>query len=156
MALFKASRRVAVPADVAFSVAANVAAYKDFLPLLHRSSIRGRKIETEVGGSFEAELAVSYPKLGLAQAFVSRVETNRIERTVSARSNDAPFRAMETKWSITPAATGCDVSITIDYVFHNPLLQIAAGGLMDMAIAKVMAAFEVRAVEVQRTASRSS
>ena len=156
MPVFKASRRVAVPADIAFAVAADVAAYAEFLPLLLGSTIRGRRIATDVGESFDAELAVSYPKLGLAHAFASRVETNRTERSVTARSIDAPFRTIETKWLIAPVATGCDVGITVDYTFRNPLLQLAAGRLMDMAISKVMAAFEARAVEVQRAASKSS
>jgi ribosome-associated toxin RatA of RatAB toxin-antitoxin module len=48
------------------------------------------------------------------------------------------------------------VGIAIDYAFRNPLIQIAAGGLMDMAITKVMAAFETRALSIQRAASSSS
>jgi coenzyme Q-binding protein COQ10 len=156
MAQFKAKRLVAVPADIAFAVAADVASYKDFLPLLQRSTIRGRKTETATGETFDAELAVSYPKLGLAEAFVSRVETNHAAKSVTATSNDGPFRAISTQWQISPAASGCEVGIAIDYAFRNPLIQIAAGGLMDMAITKVMAAFETRALSIQRAASSSS
>lgn len=148
MPVFRTTKRVAVPVDVAFAVAADVAAYKDFLPLLQRSTIRGAKKPTPSGETFDAELAVSYPKLGLSESFISRVETDAAKWTVQARSSDAPFRAIETVWQITPAGDGSDVSIHIDYAFRNPFVQLAAGGLMDMAIGKVMSAFEARAKDV--------
>jgi coenzyme Q-binding protein COQ10 len=138
-------RRVNVPEDIAFAVAADVASYKDFLPLLQRSSIRGPRQRTVTGESFEAELAVSYPKLGLNEVFVSAVTTHIKDRNVKAVSTDGPFRRVETVWTIAPAPSGSDVTIRIDYAFRNPLLQIAASGLMDMAISKVLSAFEARA-----------
>lgn len=156
MPVFRTSRRVAVPPDVAFAVAADVASYKDFLPLLQRSTIRGQKRQATAGETFDAELAVSYPKLGLSETFVSAVETDIAKRTVRARSGDAPFRAIETTWQITPSGDGADVAIHIDYAFRNPLIQLAAGGLMDMAIGKVLAAFEARALAVQRKASANN
>jgi coenzyme Q-binding protein COQ10 len=146
MPVFKTSKRVAVPVDVAFAVAADVAAYKEFLPLLQRSTIRGQRKPTASGETFDAELAVEYPKLGLSESFISKVETDSSRRTVQARSSDAPFRNIETVWQITPAGEGADVAIHIDYAFRNPFIQLAAGGLMDMAIGKVMAAFEARAL----------
>lgn len=156
MPVFQTTRRVAVPADVAFAVASDVGAYREFLPLLQRSTIRGQRTATSAGERFDAELAIAYPKLGLAESFVSQVETDGVERTVRATSADAPFRAIETLWRIVPAGPDSDISIRIDYAFRNPLIQLAAGGLMDMAIQKVMAAFEARAITVQRKASSSS
>jgi coenzyme Q-binding protein COQ10 len=146
--VFQAGRRVQVPANIAYEVAADVGSYKDFLPLLQRSTVMGAPVKTAQGESFKAELAVAYPKLGLKEAFVSQVTTNVAARTVKAESTDGPFRSVETVWTISPAATGSDVAIRIDYAFRNPLLQIAAAGLMDMAIAKVMSAFEARAKQV--------
>lgn len=151
MPVFRTSRRVPVPPDVAFAVAADVGSYKDFLPLLQRSTVRGQRRPTQSGEAFDAELAVAYPKLGLTESFVSKVETDRAKRTVQARSSDAPFRSIETTWQITPAGDGADVSIHIDYAFRNPFIQLAAGGLMDMAISKVMSAFEARALVIHKT-----
>ena len=151
MPVFRTSKRVDVPAEVAFAVAADVAAYKEFLPLLQRSTILGPRTPTPTGETFDAELAVSYPKLGLSESFISRVETNSAKRTVQARSSDAPFRSIETTWQITPSGSGADVSIYIDYAFRNPFIQLAAGGLMDVAISKVMASFEARALVINKT-----
>ncbi len=156
MPIFKTTKRVAVPPDLAFAVASDVASYKEFLPLLQRSTIRGKKVETPDGQRFDAELAVAYPKLGLAEAFVSKVNVDRQARSVRATSQDAPFRAMATEWQITALGEACDVAISIEYSFRNPLLQIAASGVMELAVGKIMAAFEARALQLQRTASASS
>lgn len=156
MPVFQTTRRVGVPAEVAFAIAADVGSYSEFLPLLQRSTIRGKRTATAAGEQFDAELAIAYPKLGLAESFVSRVETDAAQRTVRATSADAPFRAIDTLWRITPAGSVADVSIRIDYAFRNPIIQIAAGGLMEMAIQKVMAAFEARAMDFQRKASSNS
>lgn len=145
MTVFKASRRVAVPPDVAFSVAADVESYQQFLPLLSRSVIRGAKVPWSEGERFEAELTVAYPKLGLQEAFVSSVETNQSQRLVTSRSEQSPFRNLFAQWRILEVSGGADIAVMIDYAFRNPLLQMIAGGLMDHAVQKVMSAFEARA-----------
>jgi coenzyme Q-binding protein COQ10 len=156
MPVFKTQKRIAVDADVAFGVAADVASYKDFLPLLERSTVRGGKTTTAQGESFKAELAIAYAKLGMRESFVSSVETNVASRTVTATSQDGPFRNLTAQWAITPTQSGCDISITIDYTFKSMLLQMAAGGVMDFAVAKVIEAFEARALTLQRAASKIS
>jgi coenzyme Q-binding protein COQ10 len=148
MPTFKASRFVAVPPDVAFAVAADVGSYKLFLPLLERSVIRGSVSETDGIRAFSAELAVGYAKLGLREAFVSRVVCDANKRTVTATSQDAPFRDMRTVWSISEKPDSCEVSITIDYAMRNKLIQFAVSSAMDMAVQKVMTAFEARAKSI--------
>jgi coenzyme Q-binding protein COQ10 len=135
-----------VPLDVAYGVAKDVASYSQFLPLLSRSVIRGRRNSTSKGERFDAELAVVYPKLGLSGSFVSQVETDDTAHTVEARSQDGPFRSLKARWTIRNAPAGSEVEILIEYAFRNPLLQLAAAGVMDMAVSKVMAAFEARAL----------
>jgi coenzyme Q-binding protein COQ10 len=146
--VFETRRRISVPADVAYEVAADVGAYKLFLPLMQKSTVIGTKQKTSNGEAFEAELAVAYPKIGLSGQFISRVETDTSHRTVRAKSTDGPFRFVETIWRITPASSGSDISIRIDYAFRNPLMQLAAAGVMDVAISKVISAFEARAVSL--------
>jgi coenzyme Q-binding protein COQ10 len=156
MPVFQAKRRVAVPPSVAFEVAADVAAYQEFLPLLQRSAICGKRTQTASGEVFDAELTIAYAKLGLNGSFVSRVETHAAERAVLARSTDAPFKAIETEWRVVAVGEHCDVSIRIDYAFRNPLLQLAAGGVLQFAIQKVMESFETRAKFIQRSTAKSN
>jgi coenzyme Q-binding protein COQ10 len=144
--VFETRRRISVPPDLAFEIAADVGAYKQFLPLMQKSEIVGKKQKTTDGEVFKAELSVAYPKFGLSGSFVSHVETKTFVRTVMAKSTDGPFRAVETTWHIVPVAKGSDVAIRIDYAFRNPLLQLGAASVMDIAISKVISAFEARAL----------
>jgi coenzyme Q-binding protein COQ10 len=155
MPTFQASRFVAVPPNVAFGIAADVASYKSFLPLLERSTIRGAVTENAGIKSFSAELAVGYAKLGIRESFISHVVCDEAKRTVTATSQDAPFRKMKTVWSIVEKPGGCDVSISIDYAMRNMLMQFAVGAAMDMAVQKVMTAFEVRAASIYNSSKTS-
>lgn len=144
MPKFTATRRVDLTVDQAFAIAADVASYKDFLPLLKRSVIRGdRKVEGSLT-SFDADLQVAVEKIGFTETFRSHVTTNSETHQVTATSSDGPLKSMKTAWTITAAGTQADVSISVDYTLKNMLLQMMAGGIADFAAQKVMTAFEER------------
>ena len=148
MSSFTATRQVGVPAAVAYGVAADVGAYKQFIPLLQRSQIRGVKRIENGCEIFDAELAVAYEKLGVRESFLSHVSCDPQKQTVTATSNDGPFRSMRTQWSFTQAGRATDVSIHIEYSLRNPLIQFAIGGAMSMAVDKIISVFEARAKSV--------
>jgi coenzyme Q-binding protein COQ10 len=155
MPQFKTSRIVAVPFDVAYRVASDVAEYKSFLPLLERSAIRGAVMQNGDLSSFNAELAVGYAKLGLREMFVSHVICDRTKGTVTATSRDAPFKDMKTVWTIVDVNGQSEVSISIDYSMRNVLIGMAVGGAMDMAVKRVMSAFEARAKTIYNASKTS-
>ena len=148
MPQFKTSRLLHVPPDVAYEIAADVESYKNFLPLMHRSTIRGGRLPVGSGEKFLAELVVAYEKLGLKESFVSEVVTDPIARTVTATSAEGPMKSLSTSWEIREVPGGSEVSVKIDYAFKNKLMQIAFAGMMDLAAAKIMKAFENRALEI--------
>ncbi len=147
---FKTSRRVSVPTAVAYEVAADVASYQNFLPLLDRSVLRGPVHEQAGVTTFNAELAVGYAKLNVRETFISKVVCDSRAGTVTATSQDAPFKDMKTVWTITDAHGQSDVAIAIDYSMRSMLLQFAVSGAMDMAVNKIMSAFEMRAVALYK------
>ena len=152
---FRAKRLVPVPAGIAYAVAGDVAAYKEFLPLLEESQIVGAV--SDEGGShiFRAELAVGYSKLRIREKFTSCVICDDVRRTVTATSQERPFRNMKAIWTISDSSNKAEVAIEIDYAMRNPFLQVALAGVMEMAVNKVMAAFETRAKSVHAAASNS-
>jgi coenzyme Q-binding protein COQ10 len=152
---FGAKRVVAVPAGIAYAVAADVAAYKEFLPLLEQSRIVGAMSDEGGLRRFRAELAVGYSKLRLREKFTSIVVCDDAKQTVTATSQEPPFRYMETVWTMRDISGQSEVTIDIDYAMRNPLLQIALGGVMEMAVNKVMAAFEIRALSSYVATSKS-
>ena len=151
MPSFSTTRRVGVPAAVAYGVAADVGAYQQFIPLLQRSQIRGVKRIENGCEVFDAELALAYEKLGLRESFLSHVSCDPLKQTVTATSNDGPFRSMQTTWSFRQAGVATDVSIHIDYAMRNPLIQFAIAGAMAMAVDKIISAFEARAKTVHES-----
>lgn len=155
MPQFKTTRRVAVPTDVAYRVASDVAAYREFLPLLEKSVVRGKPDVVNNISSFTAELAIGYAKLNLRESFISKVTCDADNKTVTATSRDAPFKDMTTVWSIRDVNGQSDVTISIDYSMRSMLLQFAVTGAMDMAVNKVMTAFEARAKQFH-TQSKTS
>jgi coenzyme Q-binding protein COQ10 len=142
---FEASRRIDIPAETAFQVAADVESYEKFLPLLQRSTIRGARTTQGDIEKFRAELVIAYETLGVREAFVSHVTTDKGKLCVEAKSEDGPFKHVTTRWQIEARGQGADVTISIDYALRNPLLQMAVTGLMPRAVEKLMAAFEERA-----------
>ena len=145
MAKVALKKAVALSAHEAFAIAADVGAYKEFVPRVNRSTIRGAVTESGNVKSFAADLMVAYDKLGLSESFTSLVEVNAVARTVVATSQDGPMKSLKAVWKIMPIdGARCSVAIDIDYEFKSKLMQMAAGGLMARAVGKVMDAFEAR------------
>lgn len=145
MARVSVQRVVPLTIDQAFEIAADVASYKDFIPLVIRSTIRGPVTEEGQVKRFAADLMVAVEKLHLHEGFTSQVITDAGQRTVVATSQDGPVKDLKAVWTMKPLNGGrAQVSIEIDYQFRNFLFQLAAGRLMDHAVAKVLQAFEDR------------
>lgn len=142
---FSTSRRVNLTPDQAYAIAADVSSYKDFIPLLKRSVIRGeRKVENGVE-SFQADLVLVVPKINMTESFTSHVTADVNNHSVTATSSDGPLKSLEAVWKISPTGDGkASVSITLDYTLKNMMLQMMAGGFMDFATQKIMQAFEDR------------
>jgi coenzyme Q-binding protein COQ10 len=142
---FSITRRVNLSVDQAFAIAADVTSYKDFLPLLKRSVIRGEKKRIGNVETFDADLQVAFEKLGLRETFTSQVTSNAADYTVTATSSDGPMKSLKAVWKIVGVENSItDVSITVDYTMKSMMLQMVAGGLTDFAAQKIMQAFEER------------
>lgn len=149
MPYFTTTRRVNLSALQAFAIAADVNAYKDFLPLLKRSVIRGERIKTGDIEVFDADMMIAIEKLNVRENFTSRVTTDLASLTVTATSSDGPVKALKAVWKIVAVGnSSSDVTITMDYTLKNKMLQMVAGGLMEFATQKIMQAFEDRGREL--------
>jgi coenzyme Q-binding protein COQ10 len=149
MSHFSTKRIVYLTADQAFAIAADVGSYKDFLPLLGRSSVRGPRTQIGDNELFSADLQIAYEKLGFRETFTSQVTCNALKRTVIATSSDGPLKSLKAVWQIVElAANKAEVSVTVDYTLKNLMLQMVAGGMMDFAAQKILTAFEERGREL--------
>lgn len=143
---FSVSRSVPYTADQVFAIARDVARYKEFLPLVKRSIVRGAKTDAQGREHFEGELTVAYDKLRIEEVMTSRVTVDPAALTVTARSDQGPVKHLVSEWKIVPTGDNrCDINFTVDYTLKSRMLQMVLSGMFDMAVRKVMSAFEERA-----------
>ena len=146
MPKFSVSRSVPYTADQVFAIARDVARYKEFLPLVKRSIVRGAKTDEHGHEHFEGELTVAYDKLRIEEVMTSRVTVDPAALTVTARSDQGPVKHLVSEWKIVPTGENrCDINFTVDYTLKSKMLQMVLSGMFDMAVRKVMSAFEERA-----------
>lgn len=153
LAHFHMTRRVCITAEQAFGIAADVGSYKEFLPLVVRSTVRGRKEISKSKSQFAGDLQIRIEKLGRDESFTSQVETDSESRIVTATACDGPVKSLTVVWKIAPQGSAADVTIKVDYVLKNMLLQLAAGKFMDYAAQKILNAFEERATKLYGSSS---
>ncbi len=133
-------------AEQVFAIARDVARYKEFLPLIKRSVVRHVKAHEDGRETFEGELTVAYEKLRVEEVMTSHVTVDPAAFTVTAKSSEGPVKHLESEWRI--AATGqnrFDMTFTVDYELRSRTLQFMFSGMFDLAVRKVMSAFEERA-----------
>jgi len=146
MPQFSVSRSVPYTAEQVFAIARDVAKYKEFLPLVKRSLVRGAKTDEQGREHFEGELTVAYSKLGIEEVMVSRVTVDPAAMTVTARSDQGPVKHLVSEWKIVATGeTRCDINFSVDYQLKSKMLQMVFSGMFDMAVRKIMSAFEERA-----------
>ena len=146
MPRFSVSRSVPYTAQQVFAIARDVARYKEFLPLVKRSIVRGAKTDDQGNEHFEGELTVAYDKLRIEEVMTSRVIVDPAALTVTARSDQGPVKHLVSEWKIVPTGDNrCDINFTDDYTLKSKMLQMVLSGMFDMAVRKVMSAFEERA-----------
>ena len=146
MPQFSVTRSVPYSAEQVFAIARDVARYKDFLPLVKRSLVRNAVMKDDGRETFEGELTVAYDKLRIEEIMTSLVTVDPKALTVTARSNQGPVKHLVSEWKIV--ATGenrCDINFSVDYELKSRMLQMVFSGMFDMAVRKVMSAFEERA-----------
>ena len=146
MPQFSITRRMEFSPPQVFAVVADVASYKEFLPLVERSTVRNRQPAEAGHESFSADLIVAYDKLRIREEFASHVETSLSKLFVRAASSGKAVKRLNSTWQIAGAADhGSDITFTVDYEMKNPMLQVLLGGMFDTVARKIIGAFEARA-----------
>jgi coenzyme Q-binding protein COQ10 len=148
VATFQTTRRVAFEPELLFSIVSDVASYGQFVPLCNAARVWDDRTGEDGRRHFRASLDIAYPKLRLKETFVSDVLADPNRLSVRATSNEGPVRHIDNRWLFTPARGGCDIDFHLDYEMSSRLLQMAMGGVFEVAVRKIMTAFEERAREL--------
>lgn len=147
MPKYSMTRKVPYTVDQVFAIASDVAQYKQFLPLVRRSIVRSRDKLADGRETLDAELVVTYKKLGIEEKLQSTVIVDASQHRISASSAQGPVKRLEAEWVITAADAGSsDITFNVDYELKSKTLQFVLSGMFDMMVRKVMNAFEARAL----------
>lgn len=143
---FTVTRRVDFSPQQIFEVVADVGSYKEFLPLVERSTVRNRRPAVDEYESFSADLVIGYKKMGIHESFSSQVETSLANLSVNAVSSGKAVKRLISSWQITAVENDkSDITFAVDYEMKSHMLQVLLSGMFDHAAKKVMVAFEARA-----------
>jgi coenzyme Q-binding protein COQ10 len=149
MTKFSVTRTVPYTADQVYAIAADVANYRKFLPLVRSSIVSNRKRQADGVETFDAAMTVTYKKLKIDQTFISRVEADPKTRTVKSTSDQGAVKHMLSIWTIKEAPGGkSEIDYFVEYQLRSRTMQFFLSGLFDMAMRKIFAAFEARAREL--------
>jgi coenzyme Q-binding protein COQ10 len=146
MPKFNVTRHVPFTVDQVFHVASDVANYREFLPLVKRSVVLGRAKLPDGRESFDSELHIIYKKLSIHEVMQSRVTVDPVRKIVMSDSSQGPVKHLNAEWRIAPAPQGgSDINFAVDYEMKSRALQYILSGMFDMAVRRIMTAFEDRA-----------
>lgn len=146
MTTYSLSRRVPYSIEQIFRIAGNVADYKEFLPLVKRSTVRNRTTLPDGRTTFDAEIAVVYSKLGISETMTSKVVVDPAQLTVKSHCSDGPVKSLDSEWKLVSVGPNdTEIRFTVNYVLRSRSLQFLISGMFDMMLRRVLRAFEQRA-----------
>lgn len=152
MPKFSTTHRVDFTPQQIFAVVADVGSYKEFLPLVERSTVRNRKPAPDGTENFGADLLVGYGKMGIHESFSSQVQTSLKDLSVSAVSSGHAVKKLISSWKIAAIEGGkSEITFAVDYEMKSLMLQMIMKGVFDSAARKVMNAFEARAKKLYKS-----
>ena len=139
-------RVVPYPADLMYSIVADVEQYPKFLPWVVALRVLSRRQD-----GLTAEMVVGYG--ALRERYTSDVKLDPAARTVDVVEIKGPFKCLENHWRFTPTDGGCAVDFSILFEFKSRLLHGVAGHAFEKVMLKMTDAFEARAAALSRAHS---
>jgi coenzyme Q-binding protein COQ10 len=139
-------RVVPYPADLMYSIVADVEQYPKFLPWVVALRVLSRRDD-----GMTAEMAVGYG--ALRERYTSDVKLDPMARTVDVVEIKGPFKCLENHWRFTPTDDGCEVDFSILFEFKSRLLHGMAGHAFEKVMLKMTDAFEARAAALSHPVS---
>ena len=125
-------------AEQIYALVSDIERYPEFLPWCKAARISSRK-----GNVVVADLVVG-AKL-FRETFTSEVTLDK-PRSITVAYRSGPMSRLSNAWGFTAKGRkACEVSFHVDFDFHSPLLRAAMNMFFDVALRKMVSAFEARA-----------
>ena len=130
-----------------FAIVADVGQYGRFVPLCEAAKVWDEKASGPMR-TFQAELRIAYPRLGLREHFISDVTADANRLFVRAVSREGAVKWLENRWSFHPSRGGTDILFELDFRMSSRMLHMVMNTAFDYAAGKILTAFEARAREL--------
>ena len=142
------SRIVPYPADLMFSIVADVERYPEFVPWVTALRIKKRERDGD-RDILLAETVVGFK--ALRERYTSRVVFDRAQRRIDVSQTEGVFRVLENHWRFTPLdVKSCRVDFRIEFEFKSKLLGAVAGSAFGLVVSQMTHAFEARAKQLSQ------
>ena len=130
-------RHVRHVADRMFELVNDLEDYPRFVP--NCKDMQVTRDTTAPGDVRFAKMTIQFGPV--TQAYTSRVEANKADHTIVAKSVDGPFSYLNSKWSFEPEGEGTRVRFDIDFKISNPLIATVAEAAFAAKQDQIMEAF---------------
>jgi len=128
-----------------FYMAADVAAYADFLPLISQSSVFDMA-ETNDLMTFKGRLDVERKSLNIAETFDSDVVADKNQLSIVSTASNGLVKRLINTWHFVDLPEGGSQSrMVLDYEISSLPLRIIINAASGMVMEKMAQAFEKRA-----------
>lgn len=132
------TRRLPYTPEQMFDLVADVGRYGEFLPWVAAVRVRSNSPTEMV-----ADLIVGFK--ALRERFTSRVHKER-PRHIHVDYLEGPLKHLSNDWKFRPDGEGGTlVDFCVDFAFKNRVFEALAGQMFDMALRRMINAFEERA-----------
>lgn len=138
MPAHKETRHMPYSVEQMYALVSDVRSYAEFLPWVTAIRVRSDS-ETEM----VADMIVGFKSL--RECFTSKVTKER-PRRIYVDYIDGPLKFLRNEWTFEAAEDGgCNVDFEVEFAFKNRLFETIAGQMFDIALRKMIGAFEDRA-----------
>ena len=132
-----------------FDMAADVAAYDQFLPLVKDSSIFDLQDEIDGILKFKGRLQVAKESLGIAETFTSDVTADKNKLSIISTSTSGPVKKLINTWQFVDLPGGGSQSrLVLDYEVSNLPMRMLMKASSSILMEKLTQAFEKRAKQL--------
>lgn len=140
------TRRLPYSPAQMFDMVADVRRYPEFLPW-----VVALRVRSDSPTATTADMIVGFK--GLRESFTSKVEKSRPER-IRVDYVDGPLKYLRNDWGFeADGQGGCVVRFCVDFQFKSRVFEALAGQVFDLALRRMIGAFERRAQALYGTAS---
>ena len=130
-------RHVPHLADRMFELVSDLDSYPRFIP--NCKAMEVKRDDSSQGDVRFAKMTIQFGPV--TQTYTSRVEANRSDRTITAKSVDGPFSYLDSKWTFEPEGTGTRIRFDIDFKISNPVIATVAESAFAAKQDEIMDAF---------------